>query len=102
MSESVLGIDTKGMMQSEIQTADYLYCVCDAEFGSRQDVHSSYATAKGEKSWARYFLLHEVQKVAQREGLFCSHHTALKVAQRIAEDWFECKKEDEKHRRECA
>lgn len=84
------------MIASEIQTADYLYCICDSEFGSLNRFHESYAQTKGVKSWARFFLLNEVQKVAQRENLICSNHTAHMVALKIAQDWFDLDPERKK------
>lgn len=75
----------------EVETVDTLFELCDAEFNSRSDVHSSFQAARGAASWARYYLLHEVRKVAAREGIFCSYHMAFVVASKLSEIWFEQK-----------
>ena len=75
----------------EIEFADSLYEICDAEFSSRKDIHTSFATAKGAASWSRYYLLHEVRKVAMRENIYASVHMSHMVANRLAQDWYEHK-----------
>lgn len=77
------------MMSSEIDAVDTLYEICDAEFNSRKDIHDSFERAAGLKSWARYYLLHEVKKIAKRDGIMCSEYLAHRVAGAIAEMWFE-------------
>lgn len=71
--------------------ADTLFDICDAEFNSRRDIHEGFSRARGEASWARYTLLHEVRKVADRENIYCSYHMAFVVASKLAEIWFEQK-----------
>lgn len=73
------------------QDADTLFEICDAEFNGRKDIYNSFVQAKGSKSWARYTLLHEVRKIADREGIYCSYHMALVVAVKLSEIWFEQK-----------
>ena len=80
-----------GYGAQEVGYVDTLYEICDAEFSSRADVHNSFGSARGEASWARYYLLHEVRKIAIREDLYMSFHMAYVIAQRIAKDWFEQK-----------
>lgn len=72
----------------EIEHVDTLYEICNAEFNSRTDVHSSFKSAKGAASWARYYLLHEVRNIATRDDIYCSYHMAFVVASKIAEVWF--------------
>jgi len=76
---------------SAVEAVDTLFEVCDAEFSSRNDVHNSFQSARGAASWARYYLLHEVRKVAARDGIFCSYHMAFVVASKLSEVWFEQK-----------
>lgn len=71
--------------------ADTLFDICDAELNSRIDIHNSFDVARGEASWARYTLLHEVRKIADREGIYCSYHMAFVVASKLSEIWFEQK-----------
>lgn len=75
-------------MNSEIGAVDTLFEICDAEFNSRKDVHDSFAKAKGLLSWVRYYLSHEVSKIARRENVLCSNHLSLIVATAIAKIWF--------------
>lgn len=75
-------------MKNEVDTVDTLFDICDAEFNSSADVHASFARAKGAKSWTRYYLLHKVQDIAQREGMFCSYYMAYTIATRLSEIWF--------------
>jgi hypothetical protein len=82
------GLDITYCMKSEIENADCLFEVCDAEFNSSAVVHSSFERATGAKSWTRYYLLHRVQDVAQRDGVFCSYHTAFIIATKLSELWF--------------
>ena len=82
------GFNTEGLMVSEVVTIDTVYEIADAELNSRQDVHQSFAGAKGEKSWARHYLKYEVDKIALREGFILSWHGAMTVARKIANDWF--------------
>jgi len=84
-------IEVPHMMPTEIGMVDTLYEICDAEFNSRADVHHSFAACKGAKSWTRYYLLHEVRKVAARESIMCSYHMAFVIATKISEIWFEQK-----------
>ena len=84
-------IETVTMMKTEVEIVDSLFELCDAEFNSRSDVHNSFHSAHGAASWARYFLLHEVRKVAARENIFCSYHMAYVVASKLSEIWFEQK-----------
>lgn len=81
------------MMPSEIENVDTLFEICDATFNSRKDVYASFASARGIKSWARYYLLHEVQREAQKTGMVCSYHMAYTVALAISKIWFESVKE---------
>lgn len=82
------GFNTVNMMGSEKAVVDSLYEICDAEFNSRFDVHQSFQNSKGEASWARYFVLHEVQKVATREGISASWYLTKMIADKIAKDWY--------------
>lgn len=82
------GLNITHCMKSETETADYLFEVCDAEFNSSAEVHSSFGRAPSAKSWTRYYLLHRVQDVARRESVFCSYHTAFIVATKLSEIWF--------------
>lgn len=75
-------------MTSEIDTVDSLFDICDAEFNSSADVHRSFEYSRGAASWARYYLLHRVQDVARREGMFCSYHMAFIIATKLSEIWF--------------
>ena len=77
-----------GYCDKEVAAIDTLYDICDAEFNSRIDVHNSIETASGENSWARYYLLHEVRKIAMRENLYVSYHMTYVVAKHIARDWY--------------
>lgn len=86
-------IEVATMMASEIKIVDTLFDICDAEFNSRQDVHTSFASAQGESAWTRYYLLHQVRDVASREHLMCSYHLAYVVAKKLAEVWFSRKAE---------
>jgi len=67
---------------------DEVYVSCDAEFNSRHDVHESFAQARGVKSWARFYLMPEVAKVAYRDGYTLSSYQILLISMKIAEDWF--------------
>jgi len=80
------------MMSSEVESIDALYEICDAEFNSRFDVYQNFLSAKGEKSWARYYLRWEVQRVAERDGISCSWFMSMKIAEQISKDWFAEKK----------
>jgi hypothetical protein len=82
------GFDTTNMMDSEKSVVDYLYDICDVEFNSRFDVHQSFQSSAGEASWARYYVLHEVQEVATREGISASWFLSKMVADKIAKDWY--------------
>jgi len=82
------GFNTTNMMDSEKSTVEWLYEICDAEFNSRFDVHRSFQHSKGEASWARYYVLHEVQKVATREGIASSWFLSKMVADKISKDWY--------------
>jgi hypothetical protein len=84
-------IELHHVMPSEVETVDTLFEICDAEFNSRKDVHESFKASMGPKRWARFYLLHEVQKVANREGISCSHHLAHIVATEIARMWNDCR-----------
>ncbi len=81
-------LEVTHFMKSEIDTVDTLFEICDAEFNSSADVHASFARAKGAKSWTRYYLLHKVQDVAQREDMFCSFYMAYIIATKLSEIWF--------------
>ncbi len=81
-----VGYDAK-----EIENTDSLFEICDAEFNSCAAIHHSFASAKGAASWARYYLLHEVRRVAMRENIYASYHIAHMVAVKIADIWFEQK-----------
>ena len=81
-------LEVTHFMKSEIETADTLFEVCDAEFNSSAEVHKSFERARGAASWARYYLLHKVQDVARRDGIFCSYHTAYIIATKLSEIWF--------------
>lgn len=74
---------------------DTIYETCDAEFNSRIDVYRSFKTARGKKSWARYYLLHEVQKICQRDGIYMSQFHCQNIADRISDDWYkhDCREE---------
>lgn len=69
---------------------DTIYETCDAEFSSRADVHNSFARASGMFSWARYYLTHEIRRIAIRDniGWNLSRWQCLQIAQRISKDWF--------------
>ena len=71
-----------------IELMDEVYVVCDAEFNSRRDVHESFSKARGVKSWARFYLMHEVEKVAQRDGHQLSYFQRELIATKISENWF--------------
>jgi hypothetical protein len=73
---------------TEAAVLDEVYVVCDAEFNSRKDVHESFARARGVKSWARFYLMHEVQKVALRDGHTLSYYQRELIAMKVAQDWF--------------
>jgi hypothetical protein len=73
---------------TEATVLDEVYVVCDAEFNSRQDVHESFKHARGVKSWARFYLMHEVGKVAHRDGYQLSYYQRELIAQKISQDWF--------------
>lgn len=75
-------------MKSEAEVVDNLFDICDAEFNSSPEVHSSFERARGAASWARYYLLHKVQDVAHRDGMFCSYHMAYIIATKLSEIWF--------------
>ncbi len=81
-------LEVTHFMRSEVDTADNLFDICDAEFNSSASVHQSFGRATGAASWARYYLLHKVQYVAHREGMICSWYTAYIVAKRLSEIWF--------------
>lgn len=83
-------IELHHVMPSEVEAVDTLFEICDAEFNSRKDVHESFKNARGSKSWARYYLLHEINKIAIRESMVCSHHLTLIIANVIACIWFGC------------
>ncbi len=70
---------------------DTVFEICDAEFNSSAYIHESFKNARGYLSWARYFLIYEVWKVAQRENIYLSQYAALLVAQHLAKIWFESK-----------
>lgn len=72
----------------ESDDIDTIYETCDQEFNSRQDIHLSFERAAGIKSWARFYLLHEVTKVCQRDGIMLHYASRLAVAMKVAEDWF--------------
>ena len=72
---------------------DTVYETCDVEFNCRFDVLRSFQSSKGEKSWARYYLLHEVQKICQRDKIFMSEFHCLNIATRIASDWYRAREE---------
>ena len=80
-----------GYHSKEAEVADSVYEICDSEFNSRNDIHNSFLSAKGEASWARHYLLHEIRKVAIRENLYISVHVAHQIGLRIANDWFKQK-----------
>lgn len=84
-------IEAPGLHSDQLNIVDALFDLCDAEFNSRTDVHSSFNRAKGAASWARYYLLHEVRRVAERNELYCSYHMAFVVATKLSEIWFEQK-----------
>ena len=86
------GIELHHVMQGEIDSVDTLFENCDAEFNSRADVHSSFERETSSKRWARYYLSHEVTKVAIRDGIPCSNHLSHIVANEIAGMWFGCSK----------
>lgn len=75
---------------------DTVYETCDAEFNCRIDVHRSFQSARGEKSWARYYLLHEVQKICQRDGISLSQFHCENIATRISNDWYKHRAREEK------
>jgi hypothetical protein len=75
-------------MNSEINTLNNLYDICDAEFNSSQEVHCSFLRARGAASWARYYLLRKVQDIAQRDGMMCSYHIAHIIATDLSKIWF--------------
>lgn len=80
-------LDITGVLV-ESDDIDTVYETCDQEFNSRKDIHLSFAAAAGIKSWARFFLLHEVQKICTRDNILLHQAARLVVANRIAEDWF--------------
>jgi hypothetical protein len=84
-------IELHHVMQSEIESVDTLFEICDAEFNSRVDIHNSFKGATSYKKWARYPLLREVQKIAIREGISCSEHLGLIIACRLSKLWFNLK-----------
>jgi hypothetical protein len=84
-------IEVPGLHWKEIESVDILFDLCDVEFKSRVDVHNSFREAKGTKSWARYYLLHEVRKVAARESIYCSYHMAFVTATKLSQMWFKQK-----------
>lgn len=45
---------------------DALFEICDAEFNSRSDIHRAARWYRGAKSFARYYLTHEIKKIATR------------------------------------
>lgn len=75
---------------------DTVYETCDAEFNSRIDVHQSFQHSKGEASWARYYLKHEIQKICTRDGINLAWAAQKVIADRIAHDWFEGARRDQK------
>jgi hypothetical protein len=75
--------DYTPMVNSEL-----LYSVCDAEFTSRIDIHESFENSVNAKSWARFHLVHEIRKIAIRDGIYLSTDNMLMVAMRIAADWY--------------
>ena len=77
-----------GYSSAEIEFTDSLYEICDAEFNSRKDVYYSFSTARGADSWARYYLVHEVRKIALRENLYVSFHVAHMISKKISDEWF--------------
>jgi hypothetical protein len=81
-------IEIVTLPKPQVETVDTLYEICNAEFNSRQDIHSSFNSARGAASWARYVVLHEVRKVAKREEMYCSYHMAFVVASKLSEVWF--------------
>lgn len=83
------GIELYHVMTCEIDAVDTLFEICDAEFNSRKDVHDCFDRSIGLKSWARYYLSNEVEKVAKRENIMCSKHLAHIIATEIAGIWFE-------------
>ncbi len=84
-------IEVVTLPAAQVEAVDTLFELCDAEFNARQDVHNSFAKARGVASWARYFLLHEVRHVAARNDIYCSYHMAFVVATKLSEIWFEQK-----------
>ena len=82
-------------MDSEVDILDTLFEACDAEFNSNFDLYTSFHRAIGQPWWARYTLLHEVQKVSRRDGLNASRYLCLTVAKEIARIWFEERAKDE-------
>lgn len=77
-----------GYGNKEVEFADTLYEICDAEFNSRRDIHDSFTQVSGPNSWARYHLLHEVRKISIRENVYAGHHMTHMIAIKIAKDWF--------------
>lgn len=82
-------IEVVTMFHSQVQVVDTLFDICDSEFNSRQEVHTSFKNASSMEAWARYYLLHEVRNVAQRESLHCSYHMSFVIAKKLSELWFE-------------
>jgi hypothetical protein len=67
---------------------DTVYETCDQEFNSRFDVHQSFQHSKGEASWSRYFLMHEIQKICTRDGINLAWAARKVIADRVAHDWY--------------
>ncbi len=85
---SANGIVVTNLPEEQIPAADCLFDFCDAEFAARQDIHNSFEQAKGRGSWARYYLLHEVKKVAISNQIQYSYHMTYIVAYKLADIWF--------------
>ncbi len=82
-------IEIATLHKEQIAAVDNLFDICDAEFNSCANVHKSFEHARSANNWSRYYLLHEVRRVADREEMFCSYHMAFVVSSRLAEIWFE-------------
>jgi hypothetical protein len=67
---------------------DTVYETCDQEFNCRIDVHRSFQHSRSEKTWARYYLIHEVQKICTRDEINLAWAARFVIATRLAHDWY--------------